>query len=82
VSEAILGAVGTRIRQIREEAGISQEAAAERAGLNRVYYNRVERGRQNVSLLTLAKIAIVLRTTVAHIVESLPEADLHVAKRD
>jgi len=52
--------VGRRIRQEREAQGHSQERLAERAGLDRTYISSCERGRRNISLITLAKIARAL----------------------
>jgi len=36
--------VGPAIRHYREEAGLTQEQLAERAGLNRTYLSQLERG--------------------------------------
>ena len=40
----ILKKLGERIKQLRKEAGISQEKLAELAGLDRTYINSVENG--------------------------------------
>lgn len=41
------------IRRFRTEAGLSQEAVAERMGVDRAHVSSMERGQQNVTLLTL-----------------------------
>lgn len=48
-----------RIRELREKLGLSQEQAAQRAGLaGRQYWNRIETGRQKgLTLETLERIA-------------------------
>ena len=53
--------VGKTVRKLREKVGISQEALAEDAGIHRTYMGRVERGRQNISLLNLIKVAKALK---------------------
>jgi transcriptional regulator with XRE-family HTH domain len=47
---------GRAIRRIREAQEINQEKAAERCGLHRTYYGRIERGVRNVSLVNFEKI--------------------------
>lgn len=44
---------GANLRKFREAAGLSQEAVAERMGVDRAHVSGMERGRQNVTLLTL-----------------------------
>lgn len=53
-------AFGLRVRGLRQEAGLSQEALAERAGLHRTYVSSLERGRRNVGLDNILKLAAAL----------------------
>ncbi len=53
-------AFGDALRELRAENGMSQEAVALEAGLNRGYYSGVERGVRNVSLTNIVKIADAL----------------------
>jgi transcriptional regulator with XRE-family HTH domain len=48
------------LRRSREAAGLSQEALAERAGLDRTYVSGCERGVRNPSLRSVEKIARAL----------------------
>ena len=48
---------GVSVRCRREEAGLSQEKLAELANVHRTYISGIERGRQNISLLTMIKLA-------------------------
>jgi transcriptional regulator with XRE-family HTH domain len=41
--------VGQRIRELRKELGLSQEALANEAEVDRTYVTDVENGRRNVS---------------------------------
>lgn len=55
-----LVAFGERIRQIRKEKGLSQEALADLAGIDRSYMGHIERGDQNVTLTKVHQIADAL----------------------
>ncbi len=50
-------ALGQRIKALRKRAGLTQEALAERAGLNSKYISGIERGRENPTLDTLNRLA-------------------------
>ncbi len=45
--------IGARIRQLRTEKGISQETFANQNGLDRTQVSRIERGLNNIELLSL-----------------------------
>jgi len=53
--------VGQKVRAYRKEAGLSQEALAEKASLSYKYLGEVERGYVNVSLDSLMRIAKALK---------------------
>lgn len=52
--------LGARLRTGRRAKGMSQEAVALAAGLDRSYVSGMERGEFNVSVLTLVRVAKVL----------------------
>jgi transcriptional regulator with XRE-family HTH domain len=60
-------AFGDALRELRGERGVSQEAVALEAGLNRGYYSGVERGVRNVSLTNITKIADALGVPASEI---------------
>jgi transcriptional regulator with XRE-family HTH domain len=52
---------GKAVRRLRERRDLSQEKLAELAGLHATYIGRIERGRQNISLANIGKIARALK---------------------
>ena len=64
-----LTALGDAIRHIRKKQGVSQEKLALIAGVDRSYVGRVERGDNNVALLTLLKLAHALDVSGAELLK-------------
>ncbi len=52
--------VGQRIRELRGNIGISQEALANKAEIDRTYVTDVENGRRNISIENLEKLVNAL----------------------
>jgi transcriptional regulator with XRE-family HTH domain len=52
--------VGRAIRAERKAVGLSQEALADAAGIDRSHMGKIERGERNVTLLNVARIADAL----------------------
>lgn len=59
--------VGCRIRQLREERGLSQEALAELAGISRHTMYRTETGARSASVDVVIKLAAALDVPVDHL---------------
>ena len=55
---------GAVVRRLRNKRGISQEKLAELSGLHRTYISLLERGKRNISLLTIIKVAKGLKVPV------------------
>lgn len=49
--------IGKRIRELRQQTGLSQEKFALKIGMDRTYLASVENGKRNISVLNLEKIA-------------------------
>ncbi len=56
--------LGSAIRSIRKEQGLSQEKLALHAEIDRSYIGRIERGDNNVAFLTLERVAAALDISV------------------
>lgn len=52
--------LGQSIRALRLALGLSQEALADAAGIDRSHMGKIERGERNVSLLNILRIASAL----------------------
>lgn len=63
-------ALGGAIRRIRLEKGMSQEELSLRAEVDLSYVGRVERGDNNVAIMTLQKIAFALEVSMAALLGS------------
>jgi transcriptional regulator with XRE-family HTH domain len=63
--------LGERVRAQREALGLSQEALADRCGVHWTFLGQVERGRRNLSLHNLLKIAAGLGVDPAELVRGL-----------
>lgn len=58
-------AFGSRLRAVRVEHQVSQEALAELADLDRTYISLLERGKRNPSLVCVSKLAQALGVTIS-----------------
>lgn len=61
-------AFGRALRQVRESKGISQEALAHEAGVDRSYVSLLERGIKSPTLRMVFRLAGILRVTAAELV--------------
>ncbi|MDN7246488.1 helix-turn-helix domain-containing protein [Planococcus shenhongbingii] len=60
---------GSRIKELRLQAGITQEALATRAELDRSYVGAIERGEKNLSLLNIEKLSNALDVNLSYLFE-------------
>lgn len=49
--------IGCRLRELRTSKGLSQEAFSFECGLDRTYIASIEKGKRNVSIVNIEKIA-------------------------
>ncbi len=59
----------SRLRQIRQVTGLSQEELADRAGLHRTYVGSVERGERNISIDNIERLANALEIDIIELLK-------------
>lgn len=69
----VLARLGKNVRKRRERLGVSQEEFATKCGFDRTYISLIERGRRNISLMNLIRIASGLKTSVSKLTEGLED---------
>lgn len=62
---------GRRVRARREELGHTQESLAAIAGLHWTFVGQVERGRRNLTLHNILKLAAALDTTPGQLTDGI-----------
>jgi transcriptional regulator with XRE-family HTH domain len=75
-SDPLLDAFGAAVRDFRQRRGLSQDALATIAGVERTYLTEVELGRRNVTLLNVERLALALGVGVG---ELMTVAEEHLA---
>jgi transcriptional regulator with XRE-family HTH domain len=67
----ILQKFGQRVREKRTALGLSQEAFADKARLDRTYISGIERGKRNVALRNIKAIAKALGVTISELAKGI-----------
>lgn len=68
MSDHLLASIGSRIKSIRLSRELSQEKLASLSDLDRTYISGVERGKRNISVINLFKIAGALDVDAAELI--------------
>ena len=63
--------LGKRIRELRQQTGLSQEKFALKIGMDRTYFASVEAGKRNFAIVNIKKIADGLEVTLSKLFEGL-----------
>ena len=56
----LYNSISSNIAELRAEIGLTQEGFAERAGISAKHLQSVERGKENLTIKSLAKFAMLL----------------------
>lgn len=71
--KTLLTNVGMAIRVARLNSGLSQEDLAAKAGISVVYLSDIERGKRNVSILSLVRLTNALHLPLANFWQNLSQ---------
>lgn len=71
MEETGLRRFGANVRRAREAKGLSQESFALQARIGRSLYGRIERGEQNVELMTILRLAQALEVPAADLLKGV-----------
>lgn len=74
--------IGNRIRELRQQAGLSQEKLAEMVGVSFQQIQKYERGHTTLNILKLQSIAKALKVTISDIFESLPSGQVSLTPQE
>lgn len=66
--------IARRVRELRDAAGLSLDALAERSGVSRSNISLIERGQSSPTAVVLDKLSAALGVTVASLFEATPGA--------
>jgi transcriptional regulator with XRE-family HTH domain len=67
--ETYLRVIGQNVRSTRKAQGVSQEALADMAGIDRSHMGFIERGKKDIRISTLVKVAGALNVDPAKLFE-------------
>jgi transcriptional regulator with XRE-family HTH domain len=80
-AEPLEGEVGPRLRQLREQKGMSAREVAGLSGLTPAYLSRLENGRVSPTVATLARLVSAMGETMATLFQEPPGAEETVVRR-
>jgi len=67
--------LGQAMRALRDRAGITQKALAERAGTSEAYVSNIEGGRRDARWSTLARLLRALGTDLHRLADAITEVE-------
>lgn len=73
--EPIVGAIGPKVRDLRQQLGLSLQQLAQRAGVSAAAIHKVERGDMVPTITTLLKLAAAFDRPIGHFVEHAGDAE-------
>ena len=73
--DVLLRKIGSRVLRRRKALGLTQQELADRLGIAATNISSIERGEQNLTIRTLAKLADVLDVSVGELVTGQPASE-------
>ncbi len=80
MNDVVLSRLGRRIRELRIQAGLTQEQLGERADLHPTYLGGIERGERNLSFKNLDKLAGALQVPLKSLLNFSDEQNIRAAE--
>ena len=62
---------GKRVKELRQSKGLSQEALAHLAELDRTYIPSIEKGERNVSIEVILKLAVAFDLKISELLKDI-----------
>lgn len=69
--DQLLSRLGARVRDLRARKGLTQQEVADKSGLHITYIARVEAGKRNSSIRSLADLSKGLGVSLSELMEGL-----------
>lgn len=63
--------LGNRIRELRQQTGLSQEKFALKIGMDRTYFASVEAAKRNIAIINIKKIADGLNVSLSELFKGI-----------
>ena len=82
VYQSALLKLGKTIRSLRKAQGISQENFAQRAGIERAWYGKIERGEANLTAHVILRLAHQLNVTPGELFKDIGAKDCVPSEAD
>ena len=83
MAEAVsAGRLGSRVKELRKQRGMTLEALAERSGVSRAMLSKVERGEKNPTLVVAARIAEGFGVTLSGLLGTEERREVVVVPRE
>ena len=73
--DSILQSFGRNVKRWRLKRNVSQESFAELCNLDRTYVSGIERGKRNVSLINIHRLAEGLGISPSELLEEMEDCD-------
>lgn len=62
---------GKRVKELRQQEGISQESLAHLSDIDRTYIQSIEKGERNVSIIIAERISKAFKITMCELMKGL-----------
>ncbi|QKJ31750.1 helix-turn-helix transcriptional regulator [Mucilaginibacter mali] len=75
INQFLLKEFGTRVKTLRANKKLSQEALSRNTGFHRTYIGMIERGERNISLINIAVFAKAFEISISQLLDFASQQD-------